>query len=154
MLSTPRIFTTNNATAQINISQSLPYVTNSTIDTTTGTRSSTTTSWMSASFSRSRPGSPINGYVTMDVTQTANDFVGYTSFNAPIVNQREAQTTVSVKDGETVVLGGIIKNSVNKTVNKVPLLGDLPAARQPLPVHQRHQGQDRTARLHDAPCGA
>ena len=67
-----------------------------------------------------------NGYVTMDVTQTANDFVGYTSFNAPIVNQREAQTTVSVKDGETVVLGGIINNSVNRTVNKIPLLGDLP----------------------------
>ena len=36
VLSTPRIFTTNNATAQINISQSLPYVTNQTV-TMTGT---------------------------------------------------------------------------------------------------------------------
>ena len=62
----------------------------------------------------------------MDVTQTANDLQGYTSFNAPIVNQREAQTTVSAKDGETIVLGGMIRNQVSATVNKLPLLGDLP----------------------------
>jgi general secretion pathway protein D len=62
-----------------------------------------------------------NGYVTMDVTQTANDFVRYTEFNAPVVNQREAQTTVSVKDGETVVIGGIIKNSISTTTNKLPV---------------------------------
>jgi len=62
----------------------------------------------------------------MDVTQTANDFVGYTSFNAPIVNERETQTTVNVKDGQTAVLGGIIENSINSTTNKIPVLGDLP----------------------------
>ncbi len=62
----------------------------------------------------------------MDVTQTANDFVRYTEFNAPVVNQREAQTTVSVKDGETIVLGGIIKSSVSATTNKLPVLGDIP----------------------------
>jgi len=42
------------------------------------------------------------------------------------VNQREANTTVTVKDGETVVLGGMIQNQVTATVNKVPLLGDIP----------------------------
>jgi general secretion pathway protein D len=67
-----------------------------------------------------------NGYVAMEVTQTANDFQGYTDFNAPIVNQREADTTVSAKDGETIVLGGIIRETVTATVNKVPLLGDIP----------------------------
>ena len=67
-----------------------------------------------------------NGYVTMDVDQTANDLQGYTSFNSPIVNQRQATTTVSVKDGETIVLGGIIRNTVSSTTNKIPLLGDIP----------------------------
>lgn len=125
VLSTPRIFTTNNATAQINISQSLPYVTNQTV-TTTGTVLYNYNFLNVGIVLTVTPRITSNGYVTMDVTQTANDFVSYTSFNAPIVNQREAQTTVSVKDGETVVLGGIINDSVSKTVSKVPLLGDLP----------------------------
>ena len=125
VLSTPRIFTTNNATAQINISQSLPYVTNQTV-TTTGTILYNYNFLNVGIVLTVTPRITSNGYVTMDVTQTANDFVSYTSFNAPIVNQREAQTTVSVKDGETVVLGGIINDSVSKTVSKVPFLGDLP----------------------------
>ncbi|MGI4787856.1 MAG: type II secretion system protein GspD, partial [Janthinobacterium lividum] len=125
VLSTPRIFTTNNATAQINISQSLPYVTNQTV-TTTGTILYNYNFLSVGIVLTVTPRITSNGYVTMDVTQTANDFVSYTSFNAPIVNQREAQTTVSVKDGETVVLGGIINNSVSHTVSKVPFLGDIP----------------------------
>ena len=125
VLSTPRIFTTNNATAQINISQSLPYVTNQTV-TTTGTILYNYNFLNVGIVLTVTPRITSNGYVTMDVTQTANDFVSYTSFNAPIVNQREAQTTVSVKDGETVVLGGIINDSASRTVNKVPFLGDLP----------------------------
>ena len=46
--------------------------------------------------------------------------------NAPIVNQRQAQTTVSVRDGEAIILGGIIRKTVTSSVKKVPLLGDLP----------------------------
>jgi general secretion pathway protein D len=67
-----------------------------------------------------------DGYVTMDVTQSADNFVSYTSFNAPIVNKRDTQSTISIKDGNTVVLGGIIENSANNTTNKIPLLGDIP----------------------------
>ncbi len=62
----------------------------------------------------------------MDINQQANDLQGFTSFNAPIINQRQADTTVSVKDGETIILGGIIRNTVSATTKKVPLLGDIP----------------------------
>ena len=62
----------------------------------------------------------------MDVTQTDNSLVGFNNADIPITNQREAETTVSVLDGNTVVLGGIIQNSETKTVNKVPILGDIP----------------------------
>ncbi|HEV2472091.1 MAG TPA: secretin N-terminal domain-containing protein, partial [Chthonomonadales bacterium] len=125
VLSTPRIFTSNNSTAEINISQSLPYVLSS-IQNVTGTLNYNYAFLDVGIVLAVTPRISANGYVTMDVTQTANDFVAYTSFNAPIVNQREADTTVSVKDGQTVVLGGIIKNTVTSTVNKIPILGDLP----------------------------
>ena len=39
---------------------------------------------------------------------------------------REATTTVRVKDGETLVISGLINDQDVKTVQKVPLLGDIP----------------------------
>lgn len=38
----------------------------------------------------------------------------------------QADTTMMVKDGETIILGGLIKNTKKRTVNKIPLLGDIP----------------------------
>lgn len=67
-----------------------------------------------------------SGLVTMDVQQAANELQGFTSFNAPIVAQRTTNTQVSVADGQTVIIGGIIRDTETKTVNKVPILGDLP----------------------------
>jgi general secretion pathway protein D len=125
VLSTPRIFTSNNVQAVINISQSIPYVVSQREDANGN---------MTFNYSFQDVGIVLtvtprisaNGMVTLDVNQTANDLQGYTSFNAPIVNQRQAQTTVSVMDGETVILGGIIRNTVSSTVKKLPLLGDIP----------------------------
>ncbi len=45
---------------------------------------------------------------------------------APVFNQRSAETTVAVKDGETVVIGGLITTQESESESKVPLLGDLP----------------------------
>jgi len=44
----------------------------------------------------------------------------------PIVDRREANTTLLIKNGQTVVLGGLRKKDVTKQVNKIPLLGDIP----------------------------
>ncbi|RIK66790.1 MAG: hypothetical protein DCC65_08665 [Planctomycetota bacterium] len=45
---------------------------------------------------------------------------------APIFNRRTASTNVAVKDGETVVIGGLITTSETESESKVPLLGDVP----------------------------
>ncbi|MFZ4508333.1 MAG: secretin N-terminal domain-containing protein [Fimbriimonas sp.] len=125
VLSTPRIFTSNNVQAEINISQSIPYVL-STREDTNGNLSYNYAFQDVGIVLTVTPRITANGYVTMDVNQTANDLQGYTTFNAPIVNQRQANTTVSVKDGETIILGGIIRSTVNSTVRKLPVLGDIP----------------------------
>ncbi|MDR3707039.1 MAG: secretin N-terminal domain-containing protein [Capsulimonadaceae bacterium] len=126
VLSTPRIFTTNNASGQINVSQSVPYQTGTTIDTSGNT--SYSYSYLDVGIVLTvTPRITSNGYVTMDISQSANEIESYnTTLNAPIVNQREANTTASVKDGETIVLGGIISTSINQTKYKVPVLGDIP----------------------------
>jgi type IV pilus assembly protein PilQ len=44
----------------------------------------------------------------------------------PAINTREVGTSVLVENGETIVLGGVYQQRVNRDVTKVPLLGDLP----------------------------
>lgn len=125
VLETPRIFASNNQMAEINVSQSVPYVVSSQVDVNGN---------FNYSYSFENVGVVLdvlptitsNGNVHLQVYQTANELQGYTSFNAPIVNQRSANTVVSVKDGETVVLGGIMGDQKSATVNKIPLLGDIP----------------------------
>ena len=58
------------------------------------------------------------------------DITGGTSgsYSQPIIDERTADTALLVKDGMTVVLGGLRKKEVSKQKNKVPLLGDLPLA--------------------------
>jgi len=48
------------------------------------------------------------------------------TFPVPVVDRREADTTLLVRSGQTIVLGGLRKKDVSMQINKVPLLGDLP----------------------------
>lgn len=50
------------------------------------------------------------------------------TINQPVFSTREVETTVSVYDGETVVMGGLIREDVQKVQDKVPILGDIPLA--------------------------
>jgi len=47
-------------------------------------------------------------------------------FNSPVVTRRRATTTVTVKDGQTVVIGGLISDRFERVDKKIPLLGDIP----------------------------
>ena len=48
------------------------------------------------------------------------------NFNSPVVTRRRATTTVTVKDGQTVVIGGLISDRFERIDQKIPLLGDIP----------------------------
>ena len=68
-----------------------------------------------------------DGYVTMKVHPEVS-----TARRVPEVDNvvakdtTQADTTMMVKDGETIVLGGLIKNQKKETINKIPVLGDIP----------------------------
>ena len=125
VLSTPRIFTSNNVEAEINISQSVPFIVSQRVDVNGNFIFNYSFQDVGIVLTVT-PHISANGMVTLDIVQTANDLQGFTDFNAPIVNQRMARTTVSVMDGETIILGGIMRSQVRTTVKKVPILGDIP----------------------------
>jgi pilus assembly protein CpaC len=49
-----------------------------------------------------------------------------TGFRIPVIRKNQAFTNVSLKDGESFAIGGLINNEVRQVVSKVPLLGDIP----------------------------
>ncbi|MGA2172778.1 MAG: type IV pilus secretin PilQ [Sedimentisphaerales bacterium] len=64
---------------------------------------------------------------TFSVQSSTVTFASSTlTYPQPVVDTREAETTLLVRNGQTVVLGGLRKKDVSKQVNKVPLLGDIP----------------------------
>lgn len=71
-----------------------------------------------------------NGDVTLQVKPTVTDVTGQVgSDELPVVSRREVSTTVRVKAGETLVLGGLVQESEQHVTSKVPVLGDLPVLR-------------------------
>ncbi len=66
-----------------------------------------------------------DGYVTSHVFCVVSSVTGY-SQNYPTISQREAETSVTVRDGETFVIGGLTQDSDIVSKSKVPGVGDIP----------------------------
>lgn len=67
-----------------------------------------------------------NGELIIEFTPEVSDVVGETKSGLPRLNIRTINTTVRVKDGETIIAGGLAYELEREMRKKVPLLGDLP----------------------------
>jgi general secretion pathway protein D len=71
-------------------------------------------------------GSPIQSTQTNALGQQIVSVITPNVINQPIFSTRKVTTSVSVFDGSTVVLGGLMREDVQKVEDKIPLLGDIP----------------------------
>ncbi len=126
VLSDPKIATLNNKKAEFNIITSFPY-NEATVASGGGVNNNTKFLEVGIKL-RVTPTLNADGRVTLDiepeVSKPASGAVAAGA--APPVDKRYAKTWVIVKDGETIVLGGLISDNVVNTVAKIPLFGDLP----------------------------
>lgn len=77
------------------------------------------------------PSISADGFVRMEISPEISSVSQRTTqisedFEAPIITTRTVDTVVTVKDGQTVVIGGLIQNVQEDRKTKVPLLGDIP----------------------------
>ncbi|MBF0503702.1 MAG: hypothetical protein HQL14_01240 [Candidatus Omnitrophica bacterium] len=133
-LSNPHLAVINNQEASILIGTTTPYTTSSI--TTPATGSPVTAE--SVNFIDTgvklhvTPSIHEDGYITIKIkpeisNEEATPFQDKTTGSTiPIVDTSEVQTTVRVKDGVTIIIGGLIKDEVSNSKTKVPVLGDLP----------------------------
>jgi type IV pilus assembly protein PilQ len=123
LLANPKILAVNKQEGSVLIGKKLGY-----LDQTTQTQTSTT---QSVAFLNTgtqlifRPYIGSDGYIRMDIYPKDSDG----SLNAqgiPDETTTELRTNVIVKDGETVILGGLFRDGVTATRSQVPVLGNLP----------------------------
>jgi general secretion pathway protein D len=130
VLSTPNILTMDNQKAEIMVGQNVPFTTGQTQNATTGSTGIFNT------IERKDVGIKLtltpqitsDDNVRLEVNQEISDVVAASTLSAAglITNKRSANTTVVVKDRQTMVIGGLIRDNVVSTTSKVPFLGDIP----------------------------
>jgi len=127
VIATPQILTLDNEEAEINISKVVPYSTGVKYDVNNNPVISYDYKDVGIVL-KITPHITSSGEVRLKVYEKVEDVVGYANSDqtAPITSKREARTTVDVKDGQTLVIGGLIKSKKITTIEKVPVLGNIP----------------------------
>jgi general secretion pathway protein D len=129
IISKPQIITMDNKQAEIKVGKNVPYVTREDTDSTNINRTVRTYDYRDVGVTlKITPQINQEGGVRMEIFQEITTLVpGTTSKDyAPTTFKRSATTTVSVKDNETMVIGGLIGDSLTVGNAKVPLFGDIP----------------------------
>jgi len=129
ILSTPSLLTLDNNEASITVGQEVPFVTGrytSTGNTTNPTSPFQTIERQDVGITlKVTPHINEGDSLILELEQEVSSLTGASSSDL-ITNQRKISTSVMAQDGETIVLGGLVKDDVQESVQKVPLLGDIP----------------------------
>lgn len=130
IISNPQILVTNNEEARIHIGDTVPYI----ISTTSGTGDNAITSedvrFVDVGLKLNvKPMINDEGYVTMRLRPELSSVISTVQSQGggiPQVNKTEVETTVMVKDGNTIIMGGLKKEDKVHTKQGLPVLMDLP----------------------------
>ena len=130
VLSRPYILTSDNQQATILVGQEVPFITNTRI-TDTGQTINTIEYDDIGIILNVTPHINPQGLVTLDVYPEISALTGdrvniSDTVTAPVFAKRSAQSRVAVRDGQTIVIGGLMEDRITESVDKVPLLGDIP----------------------------
>ncbi len=129
ILSTPTLLTLDNEEAKIIIGQNVPFITGSYAvsgTSTTATPFQTVERHDVGLTLQIKPQISEGGTVRLQIYQEVSSIDDKTNAAGVITNKRAVESTVLVDNGQIVVIGGLIQDTVNDGVQKVPLLGDIP----------------------------
>jgi general secretion pathway protein D len=132
IISTPSIVTTDNEEATLNVGQEVPFVTGSFSNTGTGTGGAVNPfqtiqrEQVGVKLSitpQINEGDSMLLTISQEISNIASSAAGAVDL---ITNQRIIETTVIVDDGEILVLGGLIEDTLRESEQRVPFLGRIP----------------------------
>jgi general secretion pathway protein D len=135
VLSSPKLLVLNNREAELQIGDQVPITVQSAISTVGETAPIVNSVQLrdTGVILRITPRANKSGMVLLDVAQEVSDVVPTTTSNidSPTIQQRRIASTIAVRNGETIALGGLIRDSKSKSrggipyLRKIPIIGDL-----------------------------
>ena len=130
VLSRPYILASDNKPAEILVGQLVPIVRNSFVNQF-GTSNSNYDYQSVGIILDVTPHINPDGQVILDVSPEISQLTAQTvnvspGVNVPVIADRSAYSTVGIRDGQTIVIGGLMQDQKTLTVNKIPIIGDIP----------------------------
>ncbi|MGB3721297.1 MAG: SPOR domain-containing protein, partial [Pacificimonas sp.] len=128
LLSTPSIMTLDNQEARILVGQEIPITTGEALSPNFDNAFRTVERQNVGIMLQVTPQINSGGAVKLDILQEVSSISGPVTRGSSdlILNKREIETTITVDDGDIVALGGLLDENERRTIEKIPLLGDIP----------------------------
>jgi general secretion pathway protein D len=124
VMSTPHLLTTDNEEAEIIVGETIPFQSGNIISGTAGSTLTYTREDVALKL-KIKPQINESGYMTLDINQEITELGAQTAFGFT-TTKRQAKTIINAENEQTIVIGGLMKDSITESENKVPLLGDIP----------------------------
>jgi general secretion pathway protein D len=127
IVSRPVLLASNNTEARLLVGSQRPFVQVSrSLPTETPTRDQVVQYRDVGTKLTIRPTINQDGYVSLVIQQEVNQATSEVEFDAPVISTREAVTQVLVKDGQTIVLGGLRDRQRDANQSGIPVLSHIP----------------------------
>lgn len=124
VLANPKILAVNKQLGQVYIGKKIAYISQQTLSQEGGASTEQVSFLETGTKLSFRPYIGNDGYIRMDIHP--KDSSATLRGTLPDETSAEVATNIMVKDGQTIVIGGLFRDEVNTTRKQVPLLGDLP----------------------------
>ncbi len=128
VIASPHILATDNREARIQIGDQVPVVTSETNVTGTTNIQRTISYKDTGTILKVKPQINMGGLVSLEINQEVSDYTMKIMYGSeyPVIYKRETSTNVVVQDGETIIIGGLIKDKTDRTQEGLPLLSKIP----------------------------
>ena len=129
VLANPKIATLNGREASMLVGTRIPFVITGTVFAAGGAAPAQQVEREEVGIKLSiTPLINADGYITTIIKPEVSSIIGFKGENEdlPVVATRQASTTVRLKDGGSVIIGGLLSEEKTELVSKVPILGDIP----------------------------
>ena len=129
VLSSPQILVLNNEKASVNVGEQVPIVTTETQNISTVSAVDKTVQYKDTGvILEVTPQINYNGIILLEVSQTVSkaEENTFSDISSPVISKRELQTKLAVKNGQSILMGGLIDRNTSTIQSGVPFLMDIP----------------------------
>nr|MBF0222995.1 type II secretion system secretin GspD [Desulfobulbaceae bacterium] len=129
ILSSPQVLVLNNESATVNVGEQVPIVTSETSDTVSSTTSNRTVQYKDTGVILNvTPRINYDGIILLEIDQQVSSVKSATTggLDSPTISTKSIKTKLAVKDGQSILMGGLIEKNESDTQDGIPLLMDIP----------------------------